>query len=75
MKNWKFVADWAESIDKSIGWDLSTAAIWRPKATQNIVFRLSGAVLLPGAGFRDLFTNSDRHRNYYSVLANLILSY
>ncbi|MBV8237910.1 MAG: hypothetical protein JO221_03980 [Sphingomonas sp.] len=62
-------------IDKSIGWDLSTATIWRPKATQNFVFRLSGAVLLPGAGFRDLFTNSDRHRNYYSVLANLILSY
>ncbi|KEQ51601.1 hypothetical protein [Sphingobium chlorophenolicum] len=63
------------SIPKSIGWDLSTAAIWRPKATQNIVFRLSGATLLPGAGFRDLFTNSERNRNYYSVLANLILSY
>lgn len=62
-------------IAKSIGWDLSTAAIWRPKATQNIVFRLSGAVLLPGEGFRDLFTNSDRHQYYYSVLANLILSY
>ena len=30
---------------------------------------------LPGAGFRDLFTNSDRNRNYYSVLANIILSY
>ena len=63
------------SIPRSIGWDLSTAAIWRPKATQNIVFRLSGATLLPGAGFRDLFTNSERNRNYYSVLANLILSY
>ncbi|WP_176594509.1 hypothetical protein [Sphingobium sp. EM0848] len=63
------------SIPKSIGWDLSTAAIWRPKATQNIVFRLSGATLLPGAGFRDLFTNSEGNRNYYSVLANLILSY
>ncbi|KKW91990.1 hypothetical protein [Sphingobium chungbukense] len=63
------------SIPKSIGWDLSTAAIWRPKATQNIVFRLSGATLLPGAGFRDLFTNSEANRNYYSVLANLILSY
>ncbi len=62
-------------IAKPIGWDLSTAAIWRPKATQNIVFRLSGAVLLPGEGFRDLFTNSDRHQYYYSVLANLILSY
>jgi len=63
------------SIPRSIGWDLSTAAIWRPKATQNVVFRLSGATLLPGAGFRDLFTNSERNRNYYSVLANLILSY
>ncbi|GFZ90953.1 MULTISPECIES: hypothetical protein [Sphingobium] len=63
------------SIPKAIGWDLSTAAIWRPHATQNIVFRLSGATLLPGAGFRDLFTNSERNRNYYSVLANLILSY
>lgn len=63
------------SIPKAIGWDLSTAAIWRPKATQNIVFRLSGATLLPGAGFRDLFTNSERNRNYYSVLANLIVSY
>ncbi|CAN5175876.1 hypothetical protein BH11PSE5_BH11PSE5_18770 [soil metagenome] len=63
------------SIPKSIGWDLSGAAIWRPKATQNIVFRLSGAALLPGAGFRDLFDNRDSHRNYYSVLANLIVSY
>jgi hypothetical protein len=63
------------SIPKAIGWDLSTAAIWRPKATQNIVFRLSGATLLPGASFRDLFTNSERNRNYYSVLANLIVSY
>ncbi|MCK0530577.1 hypothetical protein [Sphingobium agri] len=63
------------SIPKAIGWDLSTAAIWRPHATQNIVFRLSGATLLPGAGFRDLFTNSERNRNYYSVLGNLILSY
>lgn len=63
------------SIPRAIGWDLSTAAIWRPKATQNIVFRLSGATLLPGSGFRDLFTNSGRNRNYYSVLGNLILSY
>jgi hypothetical protein len=54
---------------------LSTAAIWRPHASQNIVFRLSGAALLPGAGFRDLFTNSERNREYYSVLGNLILSY
>jgi hypothetical protein len=63
------------SIPNDIGWDVSAAAIWRPKATQNIVLRLSAAALLPGEGFKDLFTNRDRNRSYYSVLANLIVSY
>lgn len=63
------------SIPKEIGWDLSTAAIWRPKATQNIVFRLSGATLLAGDGFRDLFDRLGNGRAFYSVLANAILSY
>lgn len=63
------------SIPRDIGWDLSLSTIWRPKATQNIVFRFSGAALLPGAGFRDLFANSGTNRNYYSLLANLVLSY
>ena len=63
------------SIPKEIGFDLSAAAIWRPKATQNIVFRLSAATLLPGKGFKDLFTNRPRDRHYYSLLANAILTY
>ena len=63
------------SIPKDIGCDLSAAAIWRPKATQNIIFRLSAATLLPGKGFKDLFTNRPRDRQYYSLLANVILSY
>ncbi|GGZ14043.1 hypothetical protein [Novosphingobium colocasiae] len=63
------------SIPRNIGWDLSSAAIWRPNANQNIVLRLSGAALLPGAGFRDLFDNAGGHKRYYSVLANVILSY
>lgn len=63
------------SIPKAIGWDLSLAAIWRPKATQNIVGRLSTAVLLPGAGFQDLFENQRRDKAYVSVLANMILSF
>jgi hypothetical protein len=63
------------SIPRDIGWDVSAAAIWRPQATQNIVFRLSAAALLPGEGMRDLFANEARHRNYYSVLANAILTY
>lgn len=63
------------SIPKAIGWDVSAAAIYRPRAIQNVVFRLSGAALEPGAGFRDLFTNSGRNTPYYSVLFNAILSY
>jgi hypothetical protein len=63
------------SIPKDIGWDLSVAGIWRPKATQNIVGRLSAAVLLPGDGFKDLFENRERDRAYVSVLANLIVSF
>jgi hypothetical protein len=63
------------SIPRTIGWDLSAAAVWRPGATQNVVARLSAAALLPGSGFRDLFDNSNGHRRYVSVLANVILSY
>lgn len=63
------------SIPKGIGWDLSTAIIWRPRATQNIVGRLSFAVLQPDKGFRDLFENRSRDRRYVSVLANVVLSY
>lgn len=63
------------SIPRDIGWDLSTAAIWRPKATQNIVFRLSAAALLSGGGFRDLFDSRGGGSEYYSVLANAILTY
>jgi hypothetical protein len=63
------------SIPKDIGWDLSIAAIWRPQATQNIVARVSAAALLPGNGFKDLFDNSQRHRQYLSMLANVILTY
>ncbi len=63
------------SIPKDIGFDLSAAAVWRPKANQNIVFRLSGAVLQPGDGFRDLFASRPRDSRFYSVLFNAILTY
>ena len=63
------------SIPSAIGFDLSAAAIYRPKFTQNLVFRLSGAVLEKGAGFRDLFDNFDRDKRYFSVLFNAILTY
>lgn len=58
-------------VRKNIGQDLSAALIWRPWATQNIVLRLSAAVLNPGSGFEDLYGDGTP----YSVLGNLILAY
>jgi hypothetical protein len=63
------------TIPKEIGFDLSAAAIWRPKANQNLVFRLSAAMLLAGDGFKDLFDNLGREQKFYSVLANVVLTY
>ncbi len=62
-------------IRRDIGWDASAAIIYRPFMTQNIILRLSGALLQPGAGFRDLFTTEPRDKRYYSVLFNATLTY
>lgn len=58
-------------VAKNIGQDISAAIIWRPLATQNIVLRMSGAVLNPGEGFEDLYGDTTP----YSILGNLILAY
>jgi hypothetical protein len=42
------------NIPNSIGEDLSMAFTYRPLFTQNIVFRLSGAMLVPGDGTKAL---------------------
>ncbi|HSG89980.1 MAG TPA: hypothetical protein VLA56_12265 [Pseudomonadales bacterium] len=61
------------NVDSHIGTDLSLSVIYRPFMTQNVVFRLSGAVLLPGDGFKDLYGRDEA--TPYSVLANLVLMY
>jgi hypothetical protein len=61
------------SISKNFGQDISASLIWRPYQSQNIVVRLSAAVLITGAGFDDLYGNDYTHP--YSILANLILTY
>src|SRR5205085_4843239 len=63
------------TIRRDVGWDLSAAAIYRPLAIQNLVFRLSGALLQPGTGFRDLLTDVHRDSRYYSVLFNAVVTY
>jgi len=65
-----------QDIDREIGWDLSAALIYRPFFSQNVVFRLSGAVLFAGDGFRELYgADAANEDAFYSVLANLILTY
>ena len=59
------------SIDNDIGWDVSASAIYRPYFSQNVIFRLSGAVLYPGDGFKRLYGDEKS----YSILGNLILTY
>lgn len=58
-------------IERRIGLDLSAAATWRPFATQNVVVRLSAAILIPGAGYKALYGGDLA----YSVLGNLVLQY
>ncbi len=59
------------SIADDIGWDLSISTIYRPFMSQNIVLRISGAALLPGDGYSDLFGD----KTDYSILGNLVLTY
>ncbi|HEX4506062.1 MAG TPA: hypothetical protein VH722_10055, partial [Alphaproteobacteria bacterium] len=63
------------TIRKDIGWDLSTTANYRPFDTQNVILRASGAVLIPGDGFKDLFSSADADKVYYSVVLTAILAY
>ncbi len=60
-------------IRSSIGWDMSASAIYRPVMSQNVVFRLSYAALLPGKGFKDLYHTDNEH--FYTLLANMTLAY
>lgn len=66
-------------IDNHIGYDFSTALIYRPFQSQNVVLRVSGALFIPGDGFKDLFATSADPDNgneiAYSILTNLVLTY
>ncbi len=63
------------SISNDLGWDYSIAATWRPRMTQNVIFRLSGAVFSPDTGFNNLFTTIGHDSVFYSILFNTVLSF
>jgi hypothetical protein len=58
-------------ISHHIGQDISTALVYRPLMSQNIILRASYARLVTGAGYNALFPHSDP--NY--ALFNVLLAY
>jgi hypothetical protein len=61
------------AVSNDLGWDYSISTIWRPRMTQNIIFRLSGAVFEPDDGFNNLFTTVGHDSVFYSILFNTVL--
>lgn len=66
-------------IRPEIGWDISAGVIYRPNFIQNVVIRLSGAVLVPAQGLKDLYNISNQTdlggSLLYSVLGNVVLTF
>jgi hypothetical protein len=61
-------------IDRNFGTDVSVAVQYRPLFSQNIVFNMSAAALVPGKGFKQLYI-ADGSNTPYSILANLVLTF
>lgn len=59
------------SIDRDIGWDLSTGLLYRPFLNNNVQFRAGTAFLLPGEGMKNLFGDDV----LYDAFTNMILQY
>jgi hypothetical protein len=58
-------------IHRSIGWDASLGARYRPGLNDNVIFLLGVSALFPGRGFRDIYTAS----TLYSVFTNMTFAY
>ena len=61
-------------FDRFVGIDTSLALQIRPLMTQNIVLNISGAALLGGRSFKQLY-DEDLRGPQYSILMNLLLTY
>jgi hypothetical protein len=59
------------SINRDIGWDLSTGVLYRPFLNNNVQFRLGGACLIPASGQKNLFGD----KTNYDAFTNVILQY
>ena len=48
-------------VRKEIGYDLSLGVVYRPFLINNITFTFGGNILIPGKGFKDIYTDQARN--------------
>lgn len=58
-------------LEKQIGWDLSLGVVWRPGLTENVIVKGGVAALVPGDGFRQIYTAE----TLYTVFGEVILTW
>lgn len=58
-------------IGRDIGFDLSVGIEYRPLLNNNVIFTVGAAALIPGRGFKDLYTSE----TLYSTFVALTLTY
>jgi len=61
------------AVAQDVGWDLSAGVIYRPLFIDNLVFQVSGAVLVPAQGLKDIYAHD--YGVFYSTVFNAILTY
>lgn len=56
-----------DKIGRDIGLDLSVGVQYRPWNTQNIVFTAGVSALIPGSGFKDIYTSDTLYSTFLSA--------
>lgn len=65
-----------DKIDQHIGTDLSAGFEYRPLLSNNAIFNIGVATLIPGQGFHDLFDNiRDGRAPLFAAFVDVILTY
>ncbi len=57
-----------DSIGSEIGYDLSAGVVWRPLLTDNVIVKGGVSALVPGTGFRDVFTADTLYAGFLEVI-------
>jgi hypothetical protein len=58
-------------ISRNIGVDAGVGFRWRPLLNDNVTIKFGGAALIPGAGFKQIYTS----KSLFSTFTELRLTY